>query len=144
MRCARPRGSSRSASSNLIFPFTVLVLRLTGRTARLRAENELGRLAFQIAMTVPLAFPLAGAAALHRADWFYPACMVIVGAHYLPFWFLYGMWQFAALGTAMVLAGFSRALVLPAPAVAGAWLTAGMLVVFAAVALGDAKREVTS
>ena len=44
----------------------------------------------------------AGAAALHRPSWFFPACLVIVGAHYLPFVFLYGMcmWKFAALAAA--------------------------------------------
>ena len=44
---------------------------------------------------------LAGAAALHKPGWFYPASMIIVGAHYLPFVFLYGMKTFAVLAAAL-------------------------------------------
>ena len=40
-----------------------------------------------------------------RSDLFFPACMVIVGAHYLPFVFLYGMRLFAVLAALMTLVG---------------------------------------
>lgn len=128
---------------SLIFPATVAVLRLMGRPARLRRENALGRLAFQIAMMVPVTFPLAGAVALYRLEWFYPACMILVGAHYLPFWFLYGMWQFAALGVAMLAGGFALALTATVPFATGAWLTAAMLIAFAALAWAGARWEET-
>jgi hypothetical protein len=40
---------------------------------------------------VPITLPVAGAAALNQRGWFYPACLIIVGAHYLPFVFRYGI-----------------------------------------------------
>ena len=80
-----------------IFPMTQAILRMAGRRPLLDRQNPLGNLAMQIAFTVPLVLPLAGAAALYRPGWFYPACLIIVGAHYLPFVFLYGMKTFAVL-----------------------------------------------
>src|SRR6516165_7100393 len=55
-----------------IFPLTQVALRLSGRRASLSAGNPFRGLAMQVAFTVPLALPVAGAATLHRAGWFYP------------------------------------------------------------------------
>ncbi len=41
-----------------------------------------------MAFTLPLSLPVVGAAALYRLEWFYPAFMVVLGAHYLAFAFL--------------------------------------------------------
>lgn len=86
-----------------IFPLTQGLLRLAGRRATVARENPLSFLAMQIAFTVPLVLPLAGVAALYRLGWFYPACLIVVGAHYLPFVFLYGMKTFAVLAATMVM-----------------------------------------
>ena len=127
-----------------IFPLNQLVLRLMRRRASLPAGHPFGPLAMQIAFTVPLNLPLAGAAALYRLDWFYPACMLIVGTHYLPFVFLYGMWQFAALGAVLIAAALALALWVPAAFPTGAWLTGALLVAFAfvgrAVSAADVRR----
>jgi hypothetical protein len=88
-------------------------------------------LAMQIAFTVPLVLPLAGAAALYRLGWFYPACMIIVGAHYLPFIFLYGMKTFAILAAALLGAGFAIGLKAPENVVLGGWIGGGILFVAA-------------
>ena len=48
-----------------IFPLTQAFLRMAGRQAALARENPLGNLAMQIAFTVPLVLPVAGAAALY-------------------------------------------------------------------------------
>ena len=88
-----------------IFPLTQLLLRLMGRRASLDPANPFAGLAMQIAFTIPLSLPLIGAAAVHRIEWFYPAFLVVVGAHYLPFVFLYGMWTFALLAAIMIFGG---------------------------------------
>jgi hypothetical protein len=119
----------------LIFPTTQLVLWLIQRRASLSAANPLGALAMQIAFTVPLTLPLAGAAALHRLSWFYPACMIIVGAHYLPFVFLYGMWQFGVLAGLMVAGGLLLGLYVPGPFALGGWITGALLLAFGAFVL---------
>jgi hypothetical protein len=114
-----------------IFPLTQAIFRLAGRRAILGQQNPLGALAMQIAFTVPLVLPVAGAATLHRLGWFYPSCMVIVGAHYLPFVFLYGMKTFAALAAALICAGFAIGLMAPDEVVLGGWVGGSILFAFA-------------
>lgn len=92
--------------------------------------NALG---MQVAFTLPLNFPLIFAATIHRHNWFYPALMIALGAHYLPFIFLYGMWQFGVLTALLVGSGLVIGLYLPGSFVLGGWVTAVMLLVFAFV-----------
>jgi hypothetical protein len=114
-----------------IFPLTHVLLRITGRPTALAPENPLGGLATPVAFTVPITLPVAGAAALHQRGWFYPACLVIVGAHYLPFVFLYGMRTFAGLAAALTCAGFAIGLSAPSRVVLGGWVGGVVLFVFA-------------
>ena len=65
-------------------------------------------MAMQIAFTVPIGLLLALAVAVDRPQWFFPACMLIVGAHYLPFAFLW----------------------IPGSSSTGGWVTGAILVVF--------------
>ncbi|HEX2981030.1 MAG TPA: hypothetical protein VHO48_12250, partial [Anaerolineaceae bacterium] len=83
--------------SMLIFPLTQGSLRLMGRPAKVSPGNRLWALGSQTAFTVPINFLLVGAATLYRENWFFPAAMIVVGAHYLPFITLYGMKMFAIL-----------------------------------------------
>lgn len=119
----------------LIFPLTTLSLLLSGRRASLPAGHPMTPLAMQIAFTVPCGLLVATAVVGYRPDWFFPAAMVIVGAHYLPFTFLYGMRAFAVLAAIMVGAGVVLALWIPVPFAAGGWLTGSLLVGFAFVSL---------
>lgn len=124
-----------------IFPATQLLLKAMGRRAALDRANPMGQLAMQIAFTVPLALPLIGAAALHRLEWFYPAFLLVVGAHYLPFMFLYGMPHFGALGAAMIGAGLVIGLHWTQPFGLGGWVGAALLIVFAFVGRAQVARE---
>jgi hypothetical protein len=122
-----------------IFPLTLAILRMAGRKAVLDQGNPLGNLAMQIAFTVPFVLPVAGAAALHQPGWFYPACMVIVGAHYLPFVFLYGMKTFAVLAAALLTAGYAIGLIAPDQIVMGGWVGGAILFAFAFALLAAFK-----
>jgi hypothetical protein len=124
-----------------IFPLTQASLGLSGRRASLSADNPLRYLAMQIAFTVPLVLPLAGVAALRNPGWFYPACLLIVGAHYLPFVFLYGMRTFAALAASLIGAGWAIALFAPDQIVMGGWSGSAILFVFAFGLLTAYKRS---
>lgn len=115
----------------VIFPLTQLSLRLMGRAAALPKGHPMNALAVQIAFIIPLCLPLVGAAALHHLYWFYPACLILVGAHYLPFTFLYGMRQFLALAAFMIGAGVLIGLYVPSIFALGAWIGAALLFVFA-------------
>ena len=124
-----------------IFPMTQLVLKLTGRPAALPAENPLKELAVEVAVIAPLMLPLAGAAALYRIEWFYPAMMIAVGAHYLPFAFLYGMRHFIALAVAMITAGLLVGIYAPQLSIIAAWSTAAMLIIAAFVGFHTWRQE---
>lgn len=115
----------------LIFPLTTLSLRLSGRPASLPAGHPMAALATQVAFTVPFGLLVALAAAGYRQEWFFPASMVIVGAHYLPFVFLYGMRLFALLAALLVCGGVALAMWLPEQFSVGGWLSGAALVVFA-------------
>lgn len=121
------------AGGVLIFPLTTLLLKASGGPASLPKGHPMAPLAMQIAFTVPLGLLVAVAAAGYREEWFFPASMVIVGAHYLPFAFLYGTALFAVLGGLMTLAGVALALWLPNTFTTGGWATGALLIVFAFV-----------
>jgi hypothetical protein len=116
-----------------IFPITQLVLRGMGHSYALPKGHPMNALAIQVAFTLPLTLPLVVAIAALRPAWFYPAFMIVLGAHYLPFVFMYGMWQFAALSAVLVAGGTAIAMYLPKPVSFGAWLTAALLLAFAFV-----------
>jgi hypothetical protein len=124
-----------------IFPLTQLGLRLMGRPGRVAPENPLYALGAQVAIVLPLSLPVVGAAALYRLDWFYPAFMVVLGAHYLPFVSMYGMRMFLALAAILWAAGLALGLWIDAPFATGAWFTAAVLLVFAVVGRRQALRE---
>lgn len=115
----------------LIFPLTTLLLRLAGGPAALPAGHPMAALATQIAFTVPLGLLVAVVLGTERPELFFPASMVVVGAHYLPFVFLYGMRLFAVLAAVLVAGGVALASWSAAPSSAGGWLTGAALVVFA-------------
>jgi len=127
-----------------VYPLTLLVLRVMGRPVTLPKAHPMNSLAMQVAFTLPLNLPLVGAAALYRRDWFYPAFMIALGAHYLPFVFLYGMRLFAFLSALLVVPGILMALYLPQSFTAGCWWTATLLLVFAILGRWTVSREIKS
>ena len=130
--------------SMFLFPLTQFTLKLMGRPAKLSAENTLNQLAIQIAFTVPIGFILVGAATLYRENWFYPASMVVVGAHYLPFIFLYGMPHFGILAGLLIAGGIGIGLYGPDIFSLGGWISAIIFIIFAfigrSVILGEEGR----
>lgn len=124
-----------------IFPLTMAVLRMLGHPARLMPGNPLNALGMQIAFTLPLSLPVVGAATLYRESWFYPAFMVVLGAHYLPFVFLYGMRLFGGLAAVLVSAGLLLGMRVPEPFGLGAWITGGVLLLFAVLGRRTVEQE---
>lgn len=124
-----------------IFPLTQLGLKAIGRAGRVGPQNGLYRLGSQIAFVLPLSLPVLYGAAMYRLDWFYPAFMVLVGAHYLPFVFLYGMPMFYALAGLLWAGGLALGLWIDAPFATGGWLTAAVLAIFAILGRQSALAE---
>ncbi len=115
----------------LIFPATQLLLRLAGGPASLSRENPLGKLAMQIAFTLPMTMLLLAPVGAFRLNWFFPAFMILLGAHYLPFTFLYGMRMFIPLCAILVVGGVVIAEFFSGSFSTGAWVTGVTLFVFA-------------
>jgi hypothetical protein len=125
----------------LIFPLTQLLLRTMGHASALPKGHPMNALGIQVAFTLPLTLPLVVAIGALRPAWFYPAFMITLGAHYLPFVFLYGMWQFAGLCATLVTSGVVIGMYLPKPLSLGAWVTAALLLFFAFVGRHVASRS---
>src|SRR5438270_1905378 len=93
-----------------IFPLTQMLLRLSGRRASVSRENSFNSLGMQVAFVLPFSMLLLVPVGLYRLNWFFPALMVLVGAHYLPFATLYGMRMFLFLAGILVAVGVMVAL----------------------------------
>lgn len=95
----------------------------------------------QVAFVLPASMPLLVSVGLYRLNWFYPAMMVLLGAHYLPFVFLYGMRHFAVLAALLVSGGIAIALYWSVSFSTGAWLTGATLLAFALIGRAIVRRE---
>jgi hypothetical protein len=124
-----------------IYPLTQVVLRLMGGPSALSPANPLRQLAIQVAFIVPATLPVVGGAALHNVNWVYPGCMIVVGAHYMPFIFLYGMWQFGVLAAALLAGGFLLGTMWPHEFALGGWLAGAAMALFGVAAGVLARRE---
>lgn len=124
-----------------IFLLTELLVRLGGERAVLSPTNSLRHLGMQVAFVLPLSMPLLLPVGLYRLNWFYPALMILLGAHYLPFVTLYGMRMFAALTALLVGGGVVIAMYGSGSFSVGAWFTGSTLLVFAGVGKVVAERE---
>jgi hypothetical protein len=114
-----------------IFPLTQLTLRLLGHSGGLPKGHPMNPLAMQVAFIVPLCLPVIGAASMTNLNWFYPAFMLIVGVHYMPFIFLYGMWEFAVLAGVLIFGSVGIGMFLHDTFTIGGWYTAIALLAFA-------------
>ena len=95
-------------------------------------SNRLAILVTWIALTIPLGIPLVFMATSGSGqNLFFPAFAVLVGAHWLPFAYVYAMKSFVALAAILVLAGILFGFVLPQFFAACGFVTGGVLLLFA-------------
>ena len=120
------------AGGFFIYPITELLIR-AARRPQIGRDNPLPQLGMQVAFVLPFSMPLLLPVGLFRLNWFYPALMILLGAHYLPFVFLYGMRMFAVLAAVLLGGGMIVAMYLSGSFGVGAWFTGAVLLVFAVV-----------
>jgi hypothetical protein len=113
-----------------IFPLTELLIRAAS-TPPLKRENPLSQLGMQVAFVLPFSMPLLVPIVQFRQTLFYPAMMILLGAHYIPFVFLYGMRMFAVLAAVLLGGGMMVAMYFVKSFSIGAWYAAAVLLVFA-------------
>jgi hypothetical protein len=131
-----------------IFPLTHLLLLLAPSHVPVSLNNPFTSLGMQAAFVLPLSMPLLLPVSLYRLHWFFPALMILVGSHYLPFATLYGMRMFLFLGGTLLTEGIVIALYFPETFSLGAWIGGLTLFVFAWVgrfiAAAELKSKVTT
>lgn len=115
-----------------IFPLTQLLLRLIGKGGTISPNNPFPTYFLHSVIAMGATYPLIYAATLWNTDWFYPAFMLVTGAHYLSFIMFYGMRQFAVLAAALIGGGLALIILLPDVFATGGWLTGVVLLIFAA------------
>jgi hypothetical protein len=124
-----------------IFPVTQLLLHLSGGRASLPRANALNNLGMQIAFTLPLSMLLLIPVTELRLSLFYPALMILLGAHYLPFTFLYGMRMFVPLAAILIFSGVAIAHYFPGSFSLGGWICGLVLFAFAWIGRATVRRE---
>jgi hypothetical protein len=131
-----------------IFPLTQMLLHLSGRRARVSRENPLHWLGMQVAFVLPFSMLLLVPVGYYRLNWFFPALMILLGAHYLPFASLYGMRMFLSLAGILIAMGVVIALWFSGTFSLGAWIAGLVLLVFAwvgrSIAVEEARTQVTA
>jgi hypothetical protein len=127
-----------------IFPLTQMLLRLSGRPGSVSKENPFNGLGMQVAFVLPFSMLLLLPVGRYNLNWFFPALMILLGAHYLPFATLYGMRMFLFLSGILMAMGVVIALYFSEVFSLGAWLATPTLFVFAwigrAIATGEAQE----
>lgn len=114
----------------LIFPLSALILKATTGSSSLPKGHPSNALAMQSAFTVPLGLLVAVALGAYEPALFFPASLIIVGAHYLVFVSLYGMSAFAVLSGALVILGAVGIFVVPDIGAVSGWLGAAVFLIF--------------
>lgn len=116
----------------LIFPLSTLLLKLLGGPATLPKGHPSAALAMQAAFTVPLGLLVAVALGSYEPTLFFPASLIIVGAHYLVFISLYGMRVYAVLAAALITVGTIGLFWVPSLREASGWIGGAVLLMSAA------------
>jgi hypothetical protein len=128
------------AGGTLIHPAAVLLSRALGRPGAHTPGNPLGRLALETTGLLLCGLAVAYAVALARAEWFFPAVLLVIGGRYLTFATLYGLRLYWGCGAALALAGGTLAAA-RAPLAVGAFAGAFLELAFAALVFAAVRRD---
>jgi hypothetical protein len=128
------------------FPLTQTALRFSGRRASVSRGNSFHWLGMQAAFVLPLSMLLLIPVGRYNLNLFFPALLVLVGAHYLPFATSFGMRLFLFLAGILIVAGVVIARYFSGSFSLGAWVGGSTLFVFAwigrSIAAGDAEHTI--
>ncbi|HET9401174.1 MAG TPA: hypothetical protein VFO34_09495 [Candidatus Acidoferrales bacterium] len=124
-----------------IFPLTQVLLHFLRPPVKTR--NPLNGLGMQVAFVLPFSMLLLIPVGLYRLNLFYPALLILVGAHYLPFVFMYGMRMFVFLAAILMAMGMVIAHYFSTSFSLGAWSGGIALFIFAWIGRSIATREAT-
>ncbi len=108
-------------------------------------SNRLIALNTWIALTIPLGLPLIFmVTAAGHTNLFFPAFAVLVGAHWLPFTYIYSMNTFLAIAGILVIAGILFGFVFTQHFSSCGFFVGAILLLFAAIHAFIVRRELRS
>ncbi|MGH9731976.1 MAG: DUF7010 family protein [Candidatus Acidiferrales bacterium] len=131
-------------SGFFIFPLMKVMLHLSGRRTSLSKENPFNYLGMQVALVLPFSMLLLVPVGLYNLNLFFPALMILTGAHFLPFASLYGMRMFLFLAGILMAAGIVVAHFFSGTFSTGAWIAGVTLFVFAWIGRSIAMSEASA
>jgi hypothetical protein len=140
------QGTAQNAIATLliggmfIFPLSVALSKLMGRSGVHSKQNPLSALATTGTLWMLLAIPIAYAASLHKIEWFFPAMLLTIGGRYLTFSTLYGLRVYYWCGGALAIAGVTVVL-FKMPVQVGAISGALIEYIFGVLILLKARRS---
>lgn len=120
-----------------------LLRKLMKAPQRISKENRLPQFFTLLAFTVPLSYPLIYLVTKNNPANFFPAFMILIGAHYLPFVFGYGLKTFGALSILLVGLGTYFGMFFPSSFSFPAYVTATLMLVFAGIHYYRVKKELS-
>lgn len=98
-----------------IFPASMVMAKLAGRSGMHEKTNPLGRLAMLSTVGLLAGCALALGVATQKLTWFFPTMLLVIGLRYLVFMKVYGLRIYRACGLALAAAGLVLGAVLAAP-----------------------------
>ncbi|TFC90899.1 MULTISPECIES: hypothetical protein [Cryobacterium] len=125
----------------LIFPLSAVILKTMPGRSSLPKGHASSALAMQSAFTVPVGLLVAIALGTYEPVLFFPASLLIVGAHYFVFVTLYGTKTFALLGGALVVLGAIGMYFVPAIGAVSGWIGGAVFLAFTPFLFGKAQGD---
>lgn len=126
---------------SFIFPLGEVFRRIFKAPNVMSKENKLGQLFTLLAFTIPMSYPLIYLACRNNIDFFFPAFTILVGAHYLPFIYGYGMKSFGFLSVTLVMVGSLCSWIYPTIFSLSAYVTGFIMIAFAVFHYNQVKKE---
>ena len=126
------------------FALTQMMLRLSGRPARVSQDNPFHWLGMQIAFVLPFSMLVLVPVGRYNLNLFFPALVLLLGAHYLPFTTSYGMRMFLFLAGILMAESILVALYFSRTFSLAAWLAGVTLFVFAWIGRSIANAEASA
>lgn len=124
-----------------IHPMALAISKLF-KLPQLNKINRLPILNTWIALTIPLGLPLViMATSAGQSHLFFPAFSVLVGAHWLPFAYIYGMKSFLVLAGILVLTGILFGFVFNQSFAACGFFSGGVHLLFSGIHFILVRRE---
>ncbi|MDN4501701.1 hypothetical protein QX776_04780 [Alteromonadaceae bacterium BrNp21-10] len=116
----------------LIFPVSVVICKMMGRSGKHQKDNPLASLAIEGTFWMLLSIPVAVGAAMYKIELFFPAMLMVIAGRYLTFNTLYGSKVYWVFSVFLALSAVALVF-LNAPTYAGGLAGGVMELVFALV-----------